>query len=76
MDNLFFKRVVSFRASETYKQVVEALQLQDLRSWAVLQNAFLSSPYDDFKSFLENHRNSFVDFEVNVLVDLLLEQGV
>jgi hypothetical protein len=26
----------------------------------------------DFKSFLELHRNSFLDFEVNVIVDLLL----
>ena len=50
--------------------------LKKLRSWAILRDAFLSSPYDDFKSFLEVHRNSFVDFEVNVLVDLLLEQEV
>jgi hypothetical protein len=50
--------------------------LKKLRSWAILQDAFLSSPYDDFKSFLEVHRNSFVNFEVNVLVDLLLEQEV
>jgi hypothetical protein len=42
------------------------------RSWAVLRNAYLASPYDDFKSFLELHRNSFLDFEVNVIVDLLL----
>jgi hypothetical protein len=36
------------------------------------QHAYLASPYDDFKSFLELHRNSFLDFEVNVIVDLLL----
>jgi len=49
-----------------------ATQIQDLRSWAVLRNAYLASPYTDFKSFLELHRNSFLDFEVNVIVDLLL----